>query len=92
MALLFAKVTLMPLVVDCSLRRWRDVSARLMVHPVFAMMQSSLARSWKGLELETDGGELQVWWVLVERKGLCYQWRVSCQKGVAIFVREEGRC
>ena len=39
-----------------------DQSARLMVvHPVSAMMQlSSLARSWKGLELDTEGGELQV--------------------------------
>ena len=67
---LFAEVTLMPSVVGCSLRRWRNLSARLMVHPVSAIMQSSsLARSWKGLELETEGGRLQVWWILVERRG-----------------------
>ena len=71
---LFAEVTLMPSMVGCSLRRWREISARLMVHLVSAMMQLlSSARSWKGLELETEGGELQVCWVLVERKGVCHQ-------------------
>ena len=40
------------------------------MYPVSAMMQSLSERTWKGLELETEGEELQVWWVVVERKGV----------------------
>ena len=46
-------------VVGCLLRRRSDRSARLMVHPVSGMMQSSSStRSLKGLELETEGGKV----------------------------------
>ena len=61
----------MPSVVGCSLRRGGDRSARLMVHLVSAMIQlSSLARSWKELELETEGVSCRYggsWW-----KGMRY--------------------
>ena len=71
---------MMPSVARCSLRRWSDQSARLMVHPVSAIMQSpSLARSWEGLVPETEGEELQVWWVLVERNGVCRQEGFWCR-------------
>ena len=69
---LFVEVSLIPYAVGCSLRRWREVSARLMVHPVSAMMQLlSSARSWKELELDTAGDELHIYWVRVDMKGIC---------------------
>ena len=75
---LFAEVTLMPSAFGFSWRRWSDWSARLIVHPVSVMMQSLSQRSWKGLELKTKGEELQVWWVLVERKGVWLQGVFTC--------------
>ena len=65
----------------------------LMVHPVSVIMQSlSSARSRKGLELETEGDELQVCWVLVERNVVCRQEGCWCRWRVSRFVHEEGRC
>ena len=87
---LFPEVTLMPLAVGHSWRRWSDWSAKLIVHPVSAIMQSSSERSWKGLELKSKGEELQVWWVLVERKGVWRQGVCRCRWLELRFVREEG--
>ena len=55
------------------------------------MQLSSSKMSWKGLELETEGGDLQVWWILVERNGVCRKEVCWCHWLVSRFVSEEKR-